>query len=67
MLLGGTDWSASDPNAHSGTPIKEPPHWMIMWPVDSKTTGLSAQPKQTGTWIMWAGTPYSHLMVNQHP
>jgi hypothetical protein len=67
MLHGGTDWSASDPNAASGTPIKEPPHWMIMWPVDPKTTGLSVEAKQTGTWIMWAGTPYSHLMINQHP
>lgn len=67
MLLGGTDWSGSDPNATSGTPIKEPPHWMILWPVDPKTTGLSVEPKQTGTWIMWAGTPYSHLMINQHP
>lgn len=67
MLQGGTDWSASDPNATSGKPIKEPPHWMIMWPVDPKTTGLSLEPKQSGTWIMWAGTPYSHLMINQHP
>jgi hypothetical protein len=40
---------------------------MIMWPVDPKTTGLSVEPKQTGTWIMWAGTPYSHLVINQHP
>jgi predicted lipoprotein with Yx(FWY)xxD motif len=67
MLLGGTDWSASDPNASSGKPIQEPPHWMILWPVDPRTTGLSVEPKQTGTWIMWAGTPYSHLMINQHP
>ncbi len=34
MFAGGTDWSASDPFATKGTPIKEPPHWMIMWPVD---------------------------------
>jgi hypothetical protein len=67
MLLGGTDWSATDPNASSGTPIHEPSHWMIMWPVDPKVTGLSVEAKQTGTWIMWAGTPYSHLMINQHP
>ena len=66
-LLGGTDWSGSDPNATSGTPIKEPPHWMIIWPVDPKTTGLSLEPKQTGTWIMWAGTPCSHLVINHHP
>ena len=67
MLLGGTDWSGSNPNATSGTPIKEPPHWMIMWPFDPTTTGLSVEAKQTGTWIMWAGTPYAHLMINQHP
>lgn len=67
MLLGGTDWSGSDPKATSGTPIKEPPHWMIMWPFDSKATGLPVEPKQAGTWIMWAGTPYAHLMINQHP
>jgi hypothetical protein len=67
MLLGGTDWSGSDPNATSGTPIKEPPHWMIMWPFDPNVTGLPVESKQTGTWIMWAGTPYAHLMINQRP
>jgi hypothetical protein len=67
MLAGGTDWSATDPWATSGTPIKEPPHWMIMWPFDPKTSGLPTEPKQTGTWIMWAGTPYAHLMINQKP
>ena len=56
MLLGGTDWSGSDPAATSGTPIKEPPHWMIMWAFDPKTTGLPTEPKQNGTWIMYAGT-----------
>lgn len=67
MLRGGIDWSGSDPNATSGTPIKEPPHWMIMWPFDAKTTGLPTAPKQTGTWIMYAGTPWAHLMINQRP
>lgn len=67
MLLGGSDWSGSDPAASSGTPIKEPPHWMIMWPFDPKTTGLPTEPKQTGTWIMYAGTPWAHLMINQRP
>ena len=67
MLAGGSDWSATDPWATSGKPIQEPPHWMIMWPFDSKTTGLPDQVKQTGTWIMWAGTPYAHLMINQKP
>ena len=67
MLAGGTDWSATDPWASSGTPIQEPPHWMIMWPFDPKTSGLPTEAKQTGTWIMWAGTPYAHLMINQKP
>ena len=67
MLAGGTDWSATDPYVSSGTPIKEPPHWMIMWPFDPGITGLPIQPKQSGTWIMWAGTPWSHLMINQRP
>jgi hypothetical protein len=67
MLAGGSDWSGSDPFATSGTPIKEPPHWMILWPFDAATTGLSAGSKQTGTWIMDAGTPWAHLMINQKP
>ena len=67
MLAGGTDWSATDPNAKSGTPIREPPHWMIMWPFDPKTSGLPTTAKQTGTWIMWANTPWAHLMINQRP
>jgi hypothetical protein len=67
MFLGGSDWSGSDPMASSGTPIKEPPHWMMMWPFDPETTGLPTEPKQTGTWIMYAGTPWAHLMINQRP
>jgi hypothetical protein len=38
-----------------------------MWPFDPKTSGFPAEPKQTGTWIMWAGTPWAHLMINQRP
>jgi hypothetical protein len=66
MLAGGTDWSATDPYATSGTPISEPPHWMIMWPYEA-SSGLPTTFKDTGTWIMWAGTPYAHLMINQKP
>lgn len=67
MLAGGTDWSGTDPHATSGTPIKEPPHWMIMWPFDSASTALPTTVKLRGTWIMYAGTPWAHLMINQHP
>ena len=67
MLAGGTDWSATDPYATKGTPIKEPPHWMIMWPFEGKTSGLPTTVRDTGSWIMYAGTPYAHLMVNGKP
>ncbi len=65
MQAGGTDWSADDPWATKGTPIHEPPHWMIMWPFDPKTSGLSSKNSNTGTWIMDSGTPWAHLMINQ--
>jgi hypothetical protein len=67
QLAGATDWSATDPWASSGTVQKWPPCWIIVWPFDPKATGLSNQPKDHGTWIMWAGTPYAHLMINQRP
>jgi hypothetical protein len=67
MLAGGTDWSPSDPKATSGTPFEQPPHWMLMWAFDAKTSGFSTEIKDTGTWLMWAGTPWAHLMINQKP
>ncbi|HEY0613841.1 MAG TPA: hypothetical protein VGC96_04330 [Candidatus Elarobacter sp.] len=66
MLRGGTDWSATDPFATSGTPIKEPPHWMILYPVTA-SSGLATAPRNSGTWIMYAGTPWAHLMINGKP
>jgi hypothetical protein len=68
MLKGGSDISATDPYAKTTDHfIESPPHWMLMWPIDAKESGLSTTPKKTGTWIMWAGTPYAHLMINQVP
>lgn len=68
MLQGGSDISATDPYATKTDHfIESPPHYMIMWPYDAKSTGFSTTPKKTGTWIMWAGTPYAHLMINQKP
>jgi hypothetical protein len=68
MLQGGSDISATDPFAtKTDNYISSPPHYMIMWPYDAKSTGFSTTPKKTGTWIMWAGTPYAHLMINQEP
>jgi len=68
MLQGGSDISATDPfETKTDHYIASPPHYMIMWPYDAKETGFSTKPKKTGSWIMWAGTPYAHLMVNQTP
>ncbi|MFL5620217.1 MAG: hypothetical protein ACJ79A_17700 [Gemmatimonadaceae bacterium] len=68
MLQGGSDISATDPYAtNTDHFIESPRHFMIMWPYDAKSTGFSTTPKKTGTWIMWAGTPYAHLMINQKP
>jgi hypothetical protein len=70
MLAGGSDISAKDPWAKPDKHtqfVASPPHYMILWPYDPKATGLPDKPKKTGTWIMWAGTPYAHLMINQVP
>jgi hypothetical protein len=67
QLAGASDWSAKDPWATSGTPLKWPPGWVITWPFNPRTTGLSSEPNDTGIWIMWAGTPYAHLMINKCP
>ena len=68
MLEGGSDISATNPFAKTTDHyISSPPHFMIMWPYDAKSTGFATTPKKTGSWIMWAGTPYAHLMVNQTP
>jgi hypothetical protein len=68
MLQGGSDISATDPYQTTTEHfVASPPHYMILWPFDAAKTGLSTKPKTTGTWIMWAGTPYAHLMINQKP
>ncbi len=67
MLAGATQRSDSDPNDKTSPAITVGPHWMIMWPFDPKTTGLPTTHKPTGAYIMWAGSPYSHLHVMGRP
>jgi hypothetical protein len=67
MLAGATQRSDFDPYDKTSPPIAIGPHWMIMWPFDPKTTGLSTTHKSTGAYIMWAGTPYAHLHVMGNP
>ncbi|MBI1823592.1 MAG: hypothetical protein HY200_07070 [Nitrospirae bacterium] len=47
--------------------VSEPPHWMVFWPVDSKASGIPALPGKFGSYVMFEGTPYAHLMIYQNP
>ena len=67
MLAGATQRSDTDPNDKTSPAITVGPHWMIMWPFDPKTTGLPTHHKDTGAYIMWAGSPYAHLHVMGRP
>jgi hypothetical protein len=68
MLEGGTDASNTDPYATKPTAsnawIKTGPHIMI---VGSKEVlagyPAGATPDTAAPYVMWAGTPYAHLMV----
>ncbi len=67
MLEGGSDASNTDPFAEKPTEgddwITTPAHTMI-FPVGKLDTAVyGTDPKKGGPWIMWAGTPYEHLMV----
>jgi hypothetical protein len=67
MLSGATQRSDSDPRDHTSPGITVPPHWMIMWPFDAKTTGLPTTHRDTGAYIMWSGTPYAHMHIMGRP
>jgi hypothetical protein len=67
MLAGATQRSDSDPYDKTSPPITVGPHWMIMWPFDPKATGLPIHHRDTGGYIMWAGSPYAHVHVMGRP
>lgn len=68
MLAGGTDASNTDPYAQAPTDenawVKTGPHVMI---VGSKAAlagyPTSPSPDTTQPYVMWADTPYAHLMI----
>ncbi|HEX6741114.1 MAG TPA: hypothetical protein VF079_04890 [Sphingomicrobium sp.] len=72
MLEGGTDASNTDPYATKPTAdndwVKTGPHIMI---VGSKEVlagyPSGAKPDTAAPYVMWAGTPYAHLMVPVKP
>ncbi len=69
MLAGGTDASNTDPYAKGPATgnhwIKTGPHVMIVGPAVKSMPGYPkiADPDTTKPYVMWAGTPYEHLMV----
>ncbi len=71
MAKGGSHWEKDGQVVMKEEPgakiVKEPPHWMVMWPFDAKTAMLPTAPNPSGVYIMFEGTPYAHLMIYQDP
>jgi hypothetical protein len=67
MLQGGSDASNTDPFATEPTAGNEwmasPPHVMFIMPGKLDQTVFTADYHSGGPWIMWAGTPYEHIMM----
>jgi len=68
MLEGGTDASNTDPYATKPTPdnnwVSTGPHIMVVGSKDILAGHPSGgKPDTTVPYVMWAGTPYAHLMI----
>ena len=72
MLEGGTDASNTDPYAKKPTAennwIKTGPHIMVVGSKEILAGHPSGpQPNTSVPYVMWAGTPYAHLMIPVKP
>jgi hypothetical protein len=54
-------------SAEGAKVVKEPPHWMVMWPFDPAASQLPTIPNASGVYIMFEDSPYAHLMIYQDP
>lgn len=67
MLQGGSDGSNTDPFAAEPAPgdewVSTPPHVMLIMPGELDQTIFSTDHASGGPYIMWAGTPYEHIMM----
>jgi hypothetical protein len=67
MLQGGSDASNTDPFAPEPAAgedwVISPPHVMLLLPGPIDQTVYSTDHTGPGPWIMWAGTPYEHIMM----
>lgn len=67
MLQGGSDASNTDPLATEPAEgeewVSSPPHIMLLLPGDLDQNAFSTDHDSGEPYIMWAGTPYEHIMV----
>jgi hypothetical protein len=67
MLQGGSDASNTDPFATEPAAgddwVSSPPHVMLLLPGDLDPSAFSTDHAAGGPYIMWAGTPYEHIMM----
>jgi hypothetical protein len=67
MAFGGSYGSNTDPFATKATPDNDwgydPPHVMLLVPDQGALEGMPTKRESGGPWVMWAGTPYAHIMV----
>lgn len=47
--------------------VREGPHLMLAVPDPALLEGIPTDPHQGGPYVMWAGTPYAHVMVPTGP
>jgi hypothetical protein len=68
MLAPGGAWgSNTDPFAMQETATNHwghhNPHMMVLVPDLRSLSGMSTDPDNGGPYVMWAGTPYAHIMA----
>ncbi|EJG0200745.1 hypothetical protein DC917_RS21715 [Vibrio parahaemolyticus] len=67
MLAGDGGASNTDPFAEGMTDdnqwIVEGPHLMIITPDQALLDSLPTDPSYGGSYVMWKGTPYAHIMI----
>ena len=67
MLQGGSDPSNTDPLATEPAAgeewVSSPPHVMLLLPDELDQSAFSTDHDSGEPYIMWAGTPYEHIMM----
>ena len=68
MLVGDMPTSNVDPFATGPTPDNQwiedsGPHLMLILPDTTALAGIPTDPANGGPWVMFAGTPFAHVMI----